>query len=134
MKKFIWYLIIIILACFAVYVYWFYYNSYSDGTRVGKLYKFSHKGNVFKTYEGEMMLPGFRALQPGAINANYFYFSVTDKEIANTLDSVQGKEIEVHYIQYRKSLPWRGDNYNNKNTDKGQYIVDKIIAIREATY
>jgi hypothetical protein len=134
MRKFISYLIIIVILCLAGYIYWFYYNTFSDGTRVGKLYKFSHKGNVFKTYEGEMLLPGFKSLQPAAINANFFYFSVTDKDIAIRLDSVQGKEIEVHYTQYRKSLPWRGDNYNNKNTDKGQYIVDKIIAVREATY
>jgi hypothetical protein len=134
MRKFLTYLVIILLIAGIGMGYWFYYNDYSDGTRVGKLYKFSHKGNIFKTYEGEMMLPGFKSVQPGAINANFFYFSVTDKAIADTLDKVQGKEIEIHYTQYRKSLPWRGDNYDDKNSDRGQYIVDKIIAVREPSF
>ena len=33
------------------YTYWNYYNSFSDGYREGMLYKFSRKGNFFKTYE-----------------------------------------------------------------------------------
>ena len=57
------------------YVYWYYYNPYSDGYREGILQKFSRKGNVFKTHEGELIQLGF-GQRSGMLNAQYFYFSV----------------------------------------------------------
>ncbi len=129
-RKILWTTLLIIIAVLSLMIYWNYYNSKSDGTRVGKLFKFSRKGDVFKTHEGEMLLPGSR-LTSGFQN-NFFYFSVTSDSIASLLEKSQGKEIEVHYIQYRKNLPWRGENNDTKNQENGQYIVDKVIAVREA--
>jgi hypothetical protein len=37
-----------------------------------------------------------------------------------------GKNVIIHYNQYRKSLPWRGETYTNMNEKRGQYIVDKV--------
>ena len=131
MKKFI-FLFVLLLILFATgYVYWFYYNAYSDGSRDGLLIKCSRKGNIFKTYEGEMIQPGLRSVQGGSINSNNFYFSVTDIALADSLDKVSSKTVKVHYIQYRKSLPWRGDNYNGRNQENGQYIVDRIISVSD---
>jgi hypothetical protein len=134
MRKAIFLFLVIILLFGAGYMYWFYYNSFSDGTREGVLYKFSRKGNIFKTYEGEMVQPGLRSVQGGSINTNNFYFSVTDIKIADSLEKVIGKNVNVHYIQYRKSLPWRGDNYNgkNQNQENGQYIIDRIEKVTES--
>jgi hypothetical protein len=136
MRKAIFLFLVIILLFGAGYMYWFYYNSFSDGTREGVLYKFSRKGNIFKTYEGEMVQPGLRSVQGGSINTNNFYFSVTDIKIADSLEKVIGKNVNVHYIQYRKSLPWRGDNYNgkNQNQENGQYIIDRIEKVTESNY
>ena len=130
---------IIVITIFAIallltgYIYWFYFNSYSDGYREGILQKFSRRGNVFKTNEGEMVLLGFGQKSNGMMNSNFFYFSVTDKALADSLDKCMGKSMRVHYIQYRKSLPWRGDNYNGKNSETGQYVVDHLDNVKDAT-
>ena len=107
-------------------MYWYYYNPYSDGTRVGTLQKFSRKGNIFKTYEGELLQEGFANQRNGQFSAQYFYFSVSDDKVAAQLEKQQGKYIKVHYTQYHRSLPWRGENYDTKNPEKGQYIVDRV--------
>ncbi|MFZ4753282.1 MAG: hypothetical protein ACOYLG_08035 [Chitinophagaceae bacterium] len=132
MRKVIFLSILFLLLFGAGYIYWFYYNSFSDGTRDGVLYKFSRKGNIFKTYEGEMVQPGLRSVQGGTINTNNFFFSVSDVKLADTLDKCIGKSVKVHYIQYRKSLPWRGENYNGKNQENGQYIIDRVENVSEA--
>ncbi|HNF72878.1 MAG TPA: hypothetical protein PLP34_10700, partial [Chitinophagaceae bacterium] len=111
------------------YIYWFYYNAFSDGSREGLLIKCSRKGNIFKTYECEMIQPGTRIIQVGIMNTNNFFFSVVDGKLADSLDKVLNKSVKVHYTQYRKSLPWRGENYNGKNQENGQYIVDRIVSV-----
>ena len=108
--------------------YFKYYYVYSEGTRVGILYKFSKKGAVYKTYEGEMMLPGIRSKNSqGAINSNIFRFSVTDEELAKTLMNSQGMELELHYLNYNNALPWRGDTYDKED---GQFIVDGLVKVK----
>lgn len=131
MKKFIFFFILFLLIFGSAYVYWFYFNQYSDGYREGVLYKFSRKGNIFKTYEGEIIQPGLRSVQAGGINTNNFSFSVNNAQLADSLEHINGKNVKLHYIQYRKSLPWRGENYNGKNSENGQYIVDRIEAVNE---
>jgi hypothetical protein len=117
----------------AGYIYWFYFNSFSDGSREGVLIKFSRKGNIFKTYEGELVQPGFRSVQGGVINSNVFLFSVSDISLAAKLNNASGKTIKVHYVQYRKCLPWRGENYNGRNQENGQYMIDRIEDISNPT-
>jgi hypothetical protein len=56
-------LVVILLLCLAAYT-WLVLNwSYSSGERAGLLQKFSRKGWVCKTWEGELMLTAM----PGAI-------------------------------------------------------------------
>ena len=55
-----------------------------------------------------------------------------DLSLIDTLNKSIGKMIKVHYVQYRKSLPWRGDNYNGKNQENGQYMIDRIEKVSEA--
>jgi hypothetical protein len=128
MRKGIFISFLLLILIVTGYVYWFYYRSYADGYRDGYFLKFSRKGNIFKTYEGELVLQGFgtRATTQGNISANYFYFSVVDEKIADSLEHCIGKVVKVHYTQYLRSLPWRGDDYSGKNQEKGQYIIDKI--------
>lgn len=133
MKKTIFLFILFIILFGSGYMYWFYFNIYSDGSREGILYKFSRKGNVFKTFEGEIIQPGLRSVQGGVINTNNLSFSVIDIALADSLNKVIGKNVKLHYIQYRKNLPWRGDNYNNNdnNQNVGQYIVDRIEKVED---
>jgi hypothetical protein len=112
--------------------YWHFYFVYDAGDRDGILFKFSYKGNIFKTYEGEIVQPGLRSMQAGSINTNNFFFSVTNKKLADSLENLTGKTVSVHYSKYHGSLPWRGDYYNPENQEDGQYIVDSIIRVSEA--
>lgn len=110
-------------------VYFRYYFVYSEGTRVGILYKFSRKGTIFKTYEGEVMLPGIRnKYKDSSMSSNMFYFSVTDEALAKKLMNSQGMEIELQYVYYNRPLPWRGDSYEG---EEGQYIVEKLVRIKD---
>ena len=104
MKRFLWSAVLIIIAFFALYIYWFYYNVYSDGERKGTLVKVSEKGNVFKTFEGEMWLSCRQTVNP-----EKFLFSISDKALADSLSSLQDQCVELDYRQFRKTLPWRGD-------------------------
>jgi len=131
MGKVIFFVVIALAAAVGGYVYWFYYNPYSDGYREGILQKFSRKGNIMKTYEGEVIQLGF-GQRGAAFNAQYFYFSVDDVSIADSLEKCTGRVVDLHYTQYRRSLPWRGENYKN-NQDPGQYVVDGIRSVKDAT-
>ena len=131
-RKFLWRFFFIAILVIALLVYWFFYNVFSDGYREGVLFKFSRKGDIFKTYEGELVQPGLRSIVGGSINTNNFYFSVTDKALADSLEQVIGKNVKVHYNQFRKTLPWRGDNYNTQNQESGQYIIDRIESVSAA--
>jgi hypothetical protein len=133
MRKAIFISIVIILVAVTGYIYWFYYNPYSDGSREGVLQKFSRKGNVFKTYEGEMIQLGF-GQRGAAINSQYFYFSVNDVTLADSIEKCIGKIVKLHYTQYRRNLPWRGENYDKVNVERGQYVVDRIEMVRNANY
>jgi len=105
MKSFLWKTVLVVVLILGLLVYWFYYNVYSDGERKGMLIKITRKGNLFKTYEGEMWL-SCRQL----VNVEKFQFSIVDEKLADSLSSLQDECIKVFYHQFRHSLPWRGDS------------------------
>jgi len=92
-------------AVIAILIYWNYFNVKSNGDRKGVLIKFSHKGNFFKTDEGEMWL-GCRQ----TVNAEKYFFSVTDDSIAGILRNLQDECLQIEYKEYRATLPWRGES------------------------
>lgn len=98
-------------------VYWKYFFTYSEGNRTGLLQKFSYKGTVFKTYEGELILSSIRSQNNVALASEKFFFSVKDKETAKKLENLQGHFITVHYEMKNGALPWRGDS---------KYLVDSV--------
>ncbi len=108
---------IVLFLVLAVFIYWRYFFTYSSGNRYGLLQKFSHKGNLFKTYEGEMILSSIRSNNNVPLASEKFFFSVTNKNVANQLMNVQGKFLTVHYKEKKGTLSFRGDS---------PYIVDSI--------
>jgi hypothetical protein len=73
--------------------------SYSKGERIGYVQKFSEKGWLCKTQEGELqMLP-----VPGALPEK-FQFSVRDKSVINKINSSLGKKVSLTYEQH-KGIP-----------------------------
>jgi hypothetical protein len=73
--------------------------SYSSGERVGYLNKFSKKGWLCKTYEGEVAMVNL----PGQL-AGTFQFTVRDDSIAALINKAQGQRVAVSYTQH-KGLP-----------------------------
>jgi hypothetical protein len=117
MRKYLVWSVILIILIIGVIVYWKYSYNYSEGYRAGLLQKFSSKGNLFKTYEGEIVLSSVQSNANVAIASEKFLFSVTDKTLASQLDRIQGESIVVHYHQKNATLPWRGESC---------YIVDSV--------
>lgn len=111
-------IIIIALLIFGIYFYWKYFMNYSSGIRYGLLQKFSHKGNLFKTYEGELILSSVRSNANVALASEKFYFSVNDKSTAGKLMNLQGRDVTLYYKEKNGTLPWRGDS---------RYIVDSVV-------
>jgi len=70
--------------------------AYSEGDRAGVLQKFSKKGWLCKTYEGELAL-----YIVGGVAPQIWYFSTRDEELAKQLGSAVGKNIQLHYTEHR---------------------------------
>ncbi|CAN5421027.1 hypothetical protein BH11BAC1_BH11BAC1_02190 [soil metagenome] len=109
MKKFLVWAIVIVVAVITFFIYWNYYNTYSEGNRSGILQKFSKKGNVFKTYEGELIMSSIASTGNVTLASEKFLFSVTSDSLAKTLFNMEGKHVTLHYEQKRKHLPWNGE-------------------------
>jgi hypothetical protein len=120
MRRFLAWIVAIAVTILAIYILLNVFYTYSDGNRAGRLIKFSHKGYVFKTYEGEMNLGGINATNGGVLINNMWQFSVSDKSVADSLSRLEGKDITVHYEEKMSTLPWRGES---------RYIVDKVVEV-----
>ncbi|MCI6314837.1 MAG: hypothetical protein SOV31_04985 [Candidatus Cryptobacteroides sp.] len=100
---------------------------FGEGVKAGVLNRVVYKGYVFKTYEGYIIQEGFNSTTGKAsgnvIQSNEFYFSVTDKAIADSLMyHCGGKHVQLHYKEYRGALPWRGQE---------RFIVDGIVSVSD---
>ena len=103
MKKFL--IIVVAIATLMTTLYFgFLHNaSYSEGVRSGELIKVSHKGILFKTWEGE--------ISKGISGAQIFAFSVLDseKKVIVDLKEMEGQYVQVSYQERYKTFPWWGD-------------------------
>lgn len=93
------------------YFSFIYFVHYSEGVRAGKLVKFSNKGVLFKTWEGE--------ISQGVSDAQTFIFSVEDseKQTIEDLNRLQGKFVKLYYFERYKTLFWLGDT---------KYFITKV--------
>lgn len=120
MKKIFFISISIIIAGLLIFGYiWFYVPYSKSGVKAGILNDVKYKGIIFKTYEGHLILSGFKPGQQG-LQSNEFQFSIEDKELAIKLMSMSGENVKLHYKEYFGALPWRGYT---------KYIVDSIVAV-----
>lgn len=106
-KIFLWTFIpfALVAALFGGYL-WLALNwSYSKGERAGYVQKFSQKGWLIKTWEGELTLVAV----PGSMPEKFF-FTVRNDELAKRINTSVGKRVAVSYEQH-KGLPsnWFGD-------------------------
>jgi hypothetical protein len=116
-RKFFRWLLTLMLVSLALFVYFKYFFTYSEGYRAGLLQKFSHKGVIVKTYEGEMVLSSVSSTRDVALASEKFLFTVTNKHLIRQFDTLQGENIIIHYRQKKGAIFFRGDS---------PYLVDSI--------
>ena len=89
------------------------FGTFSDGSRVGNIVKFSKKGVVFKTYEGKLNEGGFSKDENGEITPSVWEFSVyrNDDAIIRAIDKAmdEGYAVKLHYKEKFFQFDWRGD-------------------------
>jgi hypothetical protein len=73
--------------------------SYSKGERVGYVQKFSEKGWLCKTWEGELQMLPIQGALP-----EKFIFSVRDKALISKINISMGKKVSLSYEQH-KGIP-----------------------------
>lgn len=103
MKKILGIIVGVIILSTVFYFTFLYYATYSEGVRSGQLIKFSHKGVIFKTWEGE--------ISQGISGAQIFPFSVMDheKKVITDMKELEGQYVKVSYVERYKTFPWWGD-------------------------
>ena len=103
MRKVLFIVIAAIVVGLASYFAFIYYVPFSEGYRSGELIKFSRKGVIVKTWEGE--------ISQGISGAQIFSFSVQDseKEVIQKLKDYQGEYVKVTYIERYSTFFWLGD-------------------------
>ena len=98
---------------------YFTFSCYSEGSRAGSVIKFSHKGVIFKTWEGEMMqrtvsLP----------TQDTWHFSCKDDSISQQINDAMshGNKVDLHYCEKFYSFFWQGET---------QYFIDRVTVIKD---
>lgn len=116
----LWLLTLLAVAAVLLGLYtWFALNwAYSSGERAGLLQKFSERGWVCKTYEGELAMYVVAGVQP-----EIWRFTVRDAAVAEQLMKAVGQRVQVHYDE-RIALPTScfGDT---------RYFADRVTTIGE---
>jgi len=83
------------LAVFALYTLFMLWWSYSEGERAGVLQKFSKRGWICKTYEGELAM-----YVVGGVAPQIWDFSVRDEATAAALTKAVGRQVRLHYTEH----------------------------------
>ena len=74
-----------------------YYSVFGSGVKAGTLNYVVKKGYVFKTYEGILIMEGFRTESRGTLQSNQFVFSVDNANLADSLMRLSGRHVELKY-------------------------------------
>jgi len=103
MKKILFIILGSLLALYLAYFAFVYFVTFSEGTRAGELIKFSHRGVIVKTWEGE--------ISQGISGAQIFSFSVLDQEadVIEKLKKYQGSYVKLTYIERYDTFFFWGD-------------------------
>lgn len=89
-------IILVPVLLFAVYTWLVLSWSYSSGERAGYVQKFSKKGWICKTWEGELAMISM----PGTLSEK-FYFTVVDEAVADNINKNLGKRVSLNYAQHK---------------------------------
>jgi hypothetical protein len=95
LKIFIGFLIAVILGL-AAFTWFTMTWAYSEGERAGYVQKFSRKGWLCKTWEGEIAM----VTMPGTV-AEKFQFTVRDEAVAQQINADIAKRVTLSYKQHK---------------------------------
>ena len=87
--------IVVPIVVFALYTWSALSWSYSQGERAGYVQKFSRKGWICKTWEGELAMVNI----PGSLTEK-FQFTVRNDKIADYINASLGKRVALSYEQH----------------------------------
>ena len=115
MKQTLLYILGGIFLLFLVYFAFIYFVPYSEGTRTGELIKFSKKGVISKTWEGE--------ISQGISGAQIFQFSVLNskKDVIQTLQENEGNYVKLTYKERYATFMFWGDT---------KYFIEEVEEVR----
>jgi len=88
-------IVLLPVVAFALYLFVALNWSYSDGERAGVLQKFSRKGWVCKTWEGELAMTTVPGVAP-----ELWEFTVRDDDVARHVNAALGKRVTLHYREH----------------------------------
>ena len=91
---------------------------YSSGERAGYVQKFSLKGYLCKTWEGEIVLVSMPGTQ-----AEKFFFTVHDDAVAKKVNDSMGLRVKIHY-QEHKGIP-------SSCFGETAYFVDELVVLEK---
>jgi hypothetical protein len=86
---------VLLAVLFALYTWAMLAWAYSSGERAGYVQKFSNKGWVCKTWEGELAMVSM----PGTMSEK-FYFTAQNDAVATKINTTLGKKVAVKYEQH----------------------------------
>ena len=109
--------LVVLFVLFSLYLGLAFAWSYSDGQRAGILQKFSRRGWLCKTYEGELAM----SIVPG-VTPTIWEFSVRDPAVVYRLKSAIGGRVALHYTEHR-GIPTTCFGQTN-------YFVDSVAVVR----
>ena len=134
LKKILIYFILVLILALGGWIYIHFFWVFGTGVKAGELNQVVYKGWIWKTYEGRLIMSGFKNDKKGSgLQSNEFTFSV-DKHaegrkangavysIADSLMRSSGKTVQVKYKEYRGALPWRGVQ---------KYVVTEILSVTD---
>ena len=84
---------LVLLTLYTLFMLWW---SYSEGERAGVLQKFSKRGWVCKTYEGELAM-----YVVGGVAPQIWNFSVREDAVVEQLHAAVGQQVRLHYAEHR---------------------------------
>ncbi len=98
----------VIIGLLALFLAFAHMANYSDGYRAGTIVKMSHKGWLFKTYEGQLQTG---SVQSGAATVWEFSVAPSNKEVLAQIETAvdKGHRVKLYYAEKIVRLPWRGD-------------------------
>jgi hypothetical protein len=111
-------------------------GNYSHGWRVGQITKFSVKGLLFKSGEGQMLMgrestPYIIGHDDEKITVNPWYFSVSDKAVQRQLKDVMGDYAVLEYKQVRLKSPKVDTDYEIVGVSPVAEKLDKVCVAKD---